>query len=613
MCGIAGIYAYHPDAPSVDRRELVRIRDAQVTRGPDALGAWYSKNERVALGHRRLSIIDLSADANQPMDCEDSNYVIVFNGEIYNYRVLRSELIADGFIFKTQSDTEVLLKGYQHWGKGLLQKLRGMYAFAIWDGTRSEILLARDPYGIKPLYYSTDGYTLRFASQVKALLQGQLHTLQLDPAGIAGFLMMGSVPEPYTIYSAIHSLGAGEYLLVDGNGIKKTKSYFSITDVWRNAESAPKIATEKEIEQVMDCALRDTVDHHMVADVPVGAFLSAGIDSGALVGLMSEKNQRPIKTVTLGFADFRGLHNDETILAEEMAKLYGTTHETHWVSNKEVEQDLPLVLDAMDQPSIDGINTWLVCKVAHQRGLKVVASGVGGDELFGGYDHFDQLPRWHKNNKLLSLVPGARQISYHLFKGLVKAGLFPAKTPALVRYGESYHGLYLTRRGLFMPWEISNLIGPDMAKAGLEKLAPPEFIKKALGQMPKEDYAIVSALESVWYLRNQLLRDSDWASMAHSLELRTPLVDIYLLKSLAPYLVRANRSPKRKTVFAKVPRPALPDHVVNRKKSGFTLPMEKWIAENEIFSNWRSFPAVTRSKCHWSRKMACALIARNLK
>lgn len=609
MCGIAGIYSYYPAAMNVDRDELRRIRDDMARRGPDAQGEWFSENGVIALAHRRLSIIDLSERGAQPMISEDGRWVISFNGEIYNYRALRTTLEQAGFSFYSDSDTEVLLKLYIHKGEAMFADLRGMYAFALWDMRKRVLLLARDPYGIKPLYYTNDGRTLRFASQVKALLAGQIDSREPDPAGLAGFLLMGSVPEPYTTYRAVRALPAGHYLWVNDQGVGQPHPHFSVADIWRRAAAEPQLLNEALLQSAVTEALHDSVRRHLVADVPVGAFLSAGIDSGALVGMMREVGTTEIQSVTLGFAEFRGQHQDETELAAELARQYGSQHTIRWIDDAEVERDLPDILAAMDQPSVDGINTWLVSKAAHEQGLKVVVSGVGGDELFGGYSHFNQLPRWHTHYQRLNRIPGLVAFGHGLSRIVAQWGWIPPKAPALLRYGADFPGLYLAQRGLFMPWELPALLGPERATAGLAELQPPEFIRSALGAEPVQSFATIAALESSFYLRNQLLRDSDWASMAHSLELRTPLVDAQLLTTLAPLLVQRLPPLHAKRPLANAPTPCLPASIIDRPKTGFALPMSRWLEHTQVLDHWRRLPPLAQPCCHWSRRMAYALIA----
>jgi len=284
MCGLNGIFAYHPAAGAPEEVELLATRDAMRARGPDGSGLWWSTDWRCGLGHRRLSILDLSDRASQPMASADGKLVITFNGEIYNYKMLRAELEAAGARLRTTSDTEVLLHLYARHGAEMVHRLRGMFAFAIWDEIRRELFLARDPYGIKPLYTANDGWTFRFASQVKALLAGGQISHDAEPAGIAGFHLFGSVPEPFTLYRDIRALPAGHTQRVDAAGPREPVPFANLAAIL--AESASHPAPAAELHERLRAAALDSVRAHLLADVEVGIFLSAGVDSGALLGLM---------------------------------------------------------------------------------------------------------------------------------------------------------------------------------------------------------------------------------------------------------------------------------------------------------------------------------------
>ena len=292
MCGINGIYAYRDTAGHVDERELVQTRDHMGARGPDGKGIWISRDRRVALGHRRLSIIDLSVTGAQPMTSVDGKLVVTFNGEIYNFRDLRQGLKARGSKFRSASDTEVLLHLYAEKGEAMVHELRGMFAFGIWNDESKKLFLARDPYGIKPLYYSDNGSTLRFASQVKALVAGGKISHEIEPAAQVGFYLWGSVPEPFTIYSQIRALPAGCTITVGRDGVGESKRYHNIAAVYQEAElEARAPAAERDIQVEIREALFDSVKHHLVSDVPVGAFLSAGIDSGSSRGIDARRGR----------------------------------------------------------------------------------------------------------------------------------------------------------------------------------------------------------------------------------------------------------------------------------------------------------------------------------
>jgi asparagine synthase (glutamine-hydrolysing) len=574
MCGINGIFAYHYAANPIDRGELVKTRDHMIKRGPDGAGAWMSGNQRLGLGHRRLSIIDLSDAAAQPMASADGKLIVTFNGEIYNYRDLRRRLEAKGRVFRSQSDTEVLIHLYAEKGEAMVDDLRGMFAFALWDEERGQLFLARDPYGIKPLYYADDGWTFRFASQVKALVAGGAVSRDPDQAGLVGFYLFGSVPEPFTTWREVRSLPAGSTLMVNRTGAGAPVRYHSIAAVYRDNEASR--APDHVAFEEMRAALKDSVRSHLVADVPVGAFLSAGVDSGALVGLMREAGAQDIQTVTIGFDEFRGQHHDEVPVAEEVAALYGARHTTRIVTRAEFEADLPHIVEAMDQPSIDGINTWFVSKAAHELGLKVAISGLGGDELFGGYPSFRDIPRWVRTLWLPSRVPLlGRMVRIAALKAAPAIGAHP-KAAGMIELGGSFAGAYLLRRGLFMPWELRDVLDEETIGDGLGRLVPLCLIDHELLALPRTGFGRVATLESSLYMRNQLLRDTDWASMAHSLEVRVPLVDSVLLGALASH-TQLFVGVAGKHVLARAPDRALPPSVTGRSKSGFTTPIGTWM------------------------------------
>jgi asparagine synthase (glutamine-hydrolysing) len=606
MCGIAGIYAYRSTARSVDHEELVRMRDHMASRGPDGSGDWYSVDGRIGFGHRRLSIIDLSSRGAQPMQTADGRLVITFNGEIYNYRQLRSRLEAKGYVFRSNSDTEVLLHLYAELGHNMLRELRGMFAFGIWDSQEQLLLLARDPYGIKPLYYADDGSTLRFASQVKALMAGHAVSRDPDPAGWVGFYLFGSVPEPFTTYREIRALPAGSFVRLDQRGLRAPIQYYSIARTYSEAQERQPSASKREIKTLVREALLDSVRHHLVADVPVGAFLSAGVDSGALVGLMRQAGQQDIQTVTLAFDEFRGTSNDEAPEATAVAEFYGTRHTTRVVGENEFRSDLPAIIGAMDQPTIDGINVWFVSKAAHELGLKVAISGLGGDELFGGYSSFYDLPSWVRWMAAPSSIPFLGQVLRRALRRMraEKWGLNP-KAAGLVEFGGSYPGAYLLRRGLFMPWELPEVLGSEVAREGLKQLDPIKHISGTLIPDPLQPFVRVATLESSLYMRNQLLRDTDWASMAHSLEVRVPLVDAVLLEKLASIgLGTVQRNIK--SLLAEAPSRPVPHDTIQRRKTGFGVPIAKWIERQQqsAISNWKRVPLLRSPRCHWSRRWA---------
>lgn len=573
MCAISGIFAYDDTGAAVNRAELLRVCEAMHARGPDGAGSWVSTNGRIGLAHRRLAIIDLSPGGAQPMSTRDGRLHITFNGEIYNHRKLRTELEARHHCFQSNSDTEVLLHLYADRGVEMLHSLRGMFAFAIWDEYNQELFAARDPFGIKPLYYADDGHTLRFASQVKALLKGGSVDASPDAAGKVGFLVLGAVPEPHTLYKGIKALPAGSFLrLVRGRGPSLTK-YFDVGDEFRKAESASAqhLADSKA---VLKYALTDSVRHHLVADVPVGLFLSAGLDSTTVAGLAVSCDRPALNAVTLGFREFEGSNQDEVPLAAEVARKCGINHRPHWITRDDFESARDHILEVMDQPSIDGVNTYFVSRAAAQAGMKVALSGVGGDELLGGYPSYRQIPVVVRALRAMRSAPSIGRIVRRLLAPAAGAFTSP-KYAGIVEYGTTYGGAYLLRRALFMPWELESIVDRAVLQDALESLGLVERMDTAIRGI-RSGRSRVATLELNWYMTNQLLRDADWAGMAHSLEIRTPMVDVDLFRTLAPLVVSQDYPTKRD--LASVLGSALPASIVSRPKTGFATPVQKWIS-----------------------------------
>ncbi|HEX8253590.1 MAG TPA: asparagine synthase (glutamine-hydrolyzing) [Thermoanaerobaculia bacterium] len=591
MCGINGIFAYAADAPPVDRDELQASRECMRSRGPDAADSWVSDDERVGLAHRRLAIIDLSPAGAQPM--RRGERVIIFNGEIYNFRELRARLEANGRSFTSHSDTEVLLALYDERGEAMLSELRGMFSIALWDGAKRRLLLARDPYGIKPLYYADDGRTIRIASQVKALISGGRIDKQFEPAAAAGFFLRGTVPEPFTMYRAIRALPAGSYCYVDANGLRTPQHYFSIPATLRDAVENSRAVSDDERQEVVHDAVLESVRYHMVADVPVGAFLSAGIDSTALVALARESGATDLQTMTMRFEEYRGRDNDEAPLAALVAREYGVPHTIRDLTRDSFRAELPNIFAAMDQPTVDGLNSYFISKAAAEMGLKVALSGAGGDELFGGYTSFRDIPRWMPFTSVLSRIPGLGEGVYRLNTALARHSRhISPKMGEIIRHGGTYAGAYLVKRGRFLATELPGVLGDDIAREGLQRLDLISILERAVTPDPGTPFTRIAALEASLYLRNQLLRDMDWASMAHSLEVRVPLVDAHLLRAVAPVLV--TRRKRGKQLLANAPRQPLPAAVRARRKTGFTLPIREWLREEG---------RVEFGKRSWARKV----------
>jgi asparagine synthase (glutamine-hydrolysing) len=571
MCGLAGFFVHAANGAPIDRATLIAMRDRMAPRGPDGVGLWIASDGLAGFGHRRLSIIDLSETGAQPMPTPDGRYTIAYNGEIYNYRALRAELIEQGIVFAGDSDTEVVLHLYARHGARMLGKLRGMFALAIWDAHARTMFLARDPLGIKPLYYADSGGTLRFASQVKALLVDPAISRDPSPAGLAGFHLTGSVPEPFTAYRAIHALPAGHWLTCTEDGPSTPARYASVAATL--ADARERFISDSDIR----AALRDSVRHHLVADVEVGAFLSGGVDSGALIGLMRDCGQQRIRACTLTYREFAGTADDEMPGAIDMARRYGVDHHVRSVTSAEFAEDLDAIFDAMDQPSVDGINTWFVSKACREMGLKVALSGLGGDELLAGYSTFRSVPRMFHRAGPLTKVPGAAKAARTLIRAL--APRFARRNPkalGVLDHAGTWAGAYLLRRAVLLPFELDGAMDPAMAREGLAELDLLGLFTDSLRPDPGSDNGRVGALETCNYMRNQLLRDADWASMAHSVEIRVPLVDFTLLEAIAPRIASLKPG-EGKTLLANAPAIPVPADVVARPKTGFGIPVGDWL------------------------------------
>jgi asparagine synthase (glutamine-hydrolysing) len=592
MCGLNGIFAYNHSASSPERTELLATRDHMQSRGPDGFGEWWSKGRRIGLGHRRLAIIDTSDLGSQPMVSACGRYTIVFNGEIYNYSELRSELEVQGALFRTASDTEVLLNLYALKGSRMVYDLRGMFAFAIWDELEQGLFLARDPSGIKPLYTANDGWTFRFASQVKSLLAGGRVSRDPEPAGSVGFLLMGSVPEPFTLYRDIRQLCAGHTQYIDEKGPREPKSYFSVAQVL--AEGAQSPIPFDEIQSNISGVLLGSVKAHLVADVEVGLFLSSGIDSVALMGLMADAGQTKTKSVTVSFSEFLGTKNDEAPIARSVAESFGNQHYERVVDLAEFDAEQSAIMEAMDQPTIDGINMWFAAKAAREAGMKVMLSGVGGDELFAGYPSFGNVPfaarRFLGAPKLL----GLGFVWRNMFNSKISSRTNP-KIKGLLDFSGSYSGAYLIQRGLFLPFELNAILDPEVLRSGLRRLRILDALKNTITPDPGLPIGRVIALEYANYMRNQLLRDADWTGMAHGVEIRTPLLDMEVIRTVSRsvHYIQKNNS---KSLLANSPSGSLPRAIAKLEKQGFAVP-SSYAAQKGALNNQLSIrqPARVRA------------------
>jgi asparagine synthase (glutamine-hydrolysing) len=573
MCGIAGAFAFGLSAKQIELTVVERLNNQQRRRGPDGTGLWSSADRRTVLGHRRLAIIDTGPMGAQPMCDATGRWVISFNGEIYNYLALREELERLGCVFKTNSDTEVLINVVATWGEAGLCKLRGMYAVALWDCVEQELWLIRDPYGIKPLYVAETAGTLWFASQARALARCAPVNTNREAAALTGFYLWGHVPEPFSWWAGIRMLPAGHVLRARAGAECHTKRFAKIEDAYLRRPVRPLQRGE------LRSLLCDSVNHHLVSDVPVGVFLSAGIDSNVVAALASELNPN-LQSITLAFDEYAGTDNDEAPLAEAAAQALGCEHTTYRIGRSEFESLINDFFDCMDQPTIDGLNTYLVSYAAAKHGLKVALSGLGGDELFGGYPSFRDVPQLARWGRRLSILQPLGTAIQRALRIIAIPGM-PPKLPGLFTQSTSLAKGYLLRRALYLEDELDALIDESWISAGLERLTTqPALVATVapLRAVSAPEHAQIAALESCWYMRNQLLRDTDWASMAHGIEVRVPFVDFALIESLGP-AISSKIPPSKRDLAACSDR--IPAAIRERAKTGFTTPVRHWIADRE--------------------------------
>lgn len=559
MCGIAGVLNRDGSESAGLDAALASLRRALKHRGPDDEGLWLSSGGKAGLAHTRLSIQDLSAAGHQPMVSADGRLGIVFNGEIYNFRELRAELEGEGIAFHTGTDTEVLLRLYERDGHAMVNRLRGMFAFAIWDEREGRAFLARDPLGIKPLYYTVKNGALAFASEVQALQKAGLAGRDLDAVALVRYFESGSVAEPRTLLREVRCLPAGHTLTWQPDG------KIEIARFWSLSFGAETMTRDAAVSLTRD-ALLDSVRHHFVSDVPVGVFLSGGIDSTAVLALSIASGQGDLETFSIGVDD-AGL--DESSAAARTAAHFGTRHHELRLDAAAMAASFPEFLGCMDQPSIDGFNTHTVAGFARSHGMKVVLSGLGGDELFGGYPSFQRVPLLARLARVAGAVPGSRFLGEWMERHMPKlpqrrVGSLLQQEPSLLNAWRAFRGIF-TRRD-------AHILAARYAGAAPEESGDRTEMDMS-GGGPLDQ---VSAFEMSLYMRNQLLKDSDVMSMAHGLELRVPLVDRVLFETVARIPAALRLQPGKRLLVDAVPE--IPAWIAAAPKRGFLFPYQKWLA-----------------------------------
>ncbi len=613
MCGIAGVISSRLGAAGREaavRRMIARQRH----RGPDEEGL--VSHGPATIGMCRLSIFD-PANGRQPMTTPDGRFHLVFNGAIYNHRELRAELEPLGWSFRTHCDTEVLLAAFARWGRACLPRLRGMFGFAVWDTHEQTLFAARGPLGVKPFYHARlADDTFVFASELNGLLAGGLVPRETDPVAVGDYLAWFAVPAPRTIYRGVENLPPGRAVSVDANGRCRTFSWWNLpaangADGRRQTTDDRQQASARtygDFVQELRGKLEDTIRAHRLADVPVGAFLSGGLDSSAVVGLMTSTGATQLKTFSLVFDE---AEYSERAVAAETARTFGTEHHEEVLTGRRVAEDLPRILRTFDQPTGDGINTWYVSQAAQRGGVRVALSGLGGDELFGGYPSFRDTPR------LARWLPPWRQLPRSL-RGRLTAWLRTGdarrkKLADFLEHARDLHELCSLRRRVLPEQARLELLSPEAARLA-QRQGPnhpmlDDFVMELMGA---DEFQICSAWEMRTYMADVLLRDSDVCSMAHSLELRVPFVDKVLVEWWWNQPKEHKFDPRRpKCALSDAVAGLVPDVVRHRPKQGFTLPFAQWMRKELKPFLDETFSRAALAGCPWLDSGAAATEYRN--
>ncbi|MFD0748886.1 asparagine synthase (glutamine-hydrolyzing) [Mucilaginibacter calamicampi] len=589
MCRIAGIINKNVDN-GINRQLVKTMCNALQHGGPDDEGIFETETGLV-FGHRRLSIIDLSNNGHQPMADVSKKAYITFNGEIYNYQPLKAELVALGAVFNSNTDTEVIIQAYLRWGVAGFAQLRGIFAFALYDVQNNVTYLVRDSMGVKPLYYHINNGTLSFTSEVRALNAAGIAT-EDNPSWRIRFLAFGHVPEPDTTLKNVFSLPKGNMLRWDNARQSYTiKSYYN----------KPAAAAIKDINQARNAisgSLRAAVKRQLIADAPIGVFLSGGVDSSLLTLLAAEQLQDKLKTISIFFNEKA---YDEHAFQEVVTNKIGGEKFSHLIKQQDFDNCMPDIVAAMDMPTTDGINSWFISKYARMDGLKAVLSGLGADELFGGYPSF----------KRISTIQTLQKLPAFLFNG---ANYLLSDRYKKISYLANPHqlALYLAMRAIFTATEIAKLLDCDEREVNNALFDINIPLEKDL-----QGKELASWLESNIYMQNQLLRDTDVMSMNHGLEVRVPFLDEDFQSavfSISPALRFNKHQPKKLLIdsFENI----LPNAVWNRPKMGFSFPLQQWMrnhnqmTEESLYTGGYAKNLIRNfknDKTHWSKAFALYL------
>ena len=554
MCGICGTLGFNSP-------ELVdRMNRQMLHRGPDDIGVWHEGE--VSLGHTRLSIIDSSCRGHQPMSNENGEIWATFNGEIYNFQALRLDLESKGHAFKSNTDAEVIVHLYEEYEERCLDYLRGMFSFAIWDKNRRKLFIARDRFGIKPLFYFFNDDKFIFASELKAILATGRIKKDINLNAAIGYFSYGSVQAPDTMIKDIFQLLPGHYIVFEGSRLRIEK-YWAL-DFLNGSKSE-----ESEAQYISEirAILEEAVKMRMISDVPIGAFLSGGIDSSVIAALMQKHSPRPVKTFSVIFEEEA---YDEREFSNRVAKIFGTQHTQILLKEDDILREIPAIFEAMDQPSIDGFNTFIISKAVKEAGLTVALSGLGADELFAGYASFKTLPKLAYAVKFTKCIPeGIKNDLFYFLRQLARTRRSLKLFFSLLKC-KNLNELYLLQRMVFLPNEVNEILDIPKRKVEQEIFCNGHMITDAVNAL--------SFLELTKYLQNTLLQDTDRMSMANSLEVRVPFLDHLLVEKMfeIPGKIKVgSRLPKR--LLVKSMQDILPKEIYDRPKMGFVFPFEKWL------------------------------------
>lgn len=578
MCGICGVFNYGR-SDGVEEATIIKMRDTMIHRGPDDQGVFISDDGRIGLGHRRLSIIDLSASGRQPLTNEDKTIWIVYNGEIYNYQELMTELKAKGHQFKSRTDTEVIVHLYEEYGTELVHKIRGMFAFAIWDSNKQMLFLARDRIGVKPLYFTVQNGQFLFASEIKAILEHPAINKDLDEEALYHYLTFVVAPAPLTLFKGINKLSPGHLMVVSSNGKTQTKWYWDEIDYI--VDDSSKIETEDFYKERIRELLRESIKDRMISDVPFGVFLSGGVDSSTNVALMTEFMDRPVDTFSVGFKD-QSQYN-EFKYAREIAKIFQTNHHEVLIGHQDLVDYVPQLIYHQDEPIADPVCVplYYVSKLARDNGTIVVQVGEGSDEIFSGYDSYFKVHQFYQN----------RWRYYQNIPSFLKKGFYYGMKPLLQLRQMTSALDYLERasldRGLFWGGAIAftelqkELLLSENFRKRIEDYDSFEIVNQYFERLNASNKKVDQLTQMIYLelkirLPELLLMRVDKVSMSTSIEARVPFLDHRLVEFAMsiPTALKVKGQPKY--ILKKAVEGLIPEHIIYRKKQGFGAPIKEW-------------------------------------